>query len=179
MRLLSLLFDPRGAIDRRAFWSGLIQLMLVSLAVFAGLARLDTEVATAALPAVGEAFAVGGVASCIYGAQAPDISLIAALFVIAARLYVTACLMLKRSRDAGQGAGALIAFGLAGLLVHVLTGLWASDLFGEGMAVIVPLAADLAITTVLGSGFTVWLGARGSVPAHRGRLNPRHDLQFT
>jgi uncharacterized membrane protein YhaH (DUF805 family) len=179
MRLLSLLFDPRGVIDRRAYWSGLIQLTIVSVAVFAGLARLETEVAVSALPAVGEAFAVGSLVSCVYGAQAPDVSLIAALSVIAARFYVTACLMLKRSRDAGQGAGALAAFGVAGLLVHVLTGIWASDLFGEGMAVIVPLAADLAITTVLGSGFTAWLGARGSVPARLGGLNPRHDLQFT
>ena len=179
MRVLSLLFDPRGAVDRRAFWSGLIQLAVVSLLVFAGLARLDVRVAAAALPIVGEVTTLGDVVGRIHGGQAPDVPLVAALLVIAARLYATACLMLKRARDAGRGLSAPLAFGVAGLLVHVLMGTWMGDLFDEGMAVIVPLAADLAATTVLGSGFTVWLGSRGSVPSRQARLNPRHDLQFT
>lgn len=179
MRLLSLLFDPRGAIDRRAYWSGLIQLTIISAAVFAGLTRLDTLVATAALPILGEAFMLGVVAGWISGAQTLDVSLVAALLVIGARLYVTACLMLKRARDTGKGAGAPIAFGVVGLLVHAVMCAWTVALFGEGMAVIVPLAADLAIITVMSSVFTVRLGTMGSTLHRRGRLNPRHDLQFT
>ncbi len=50
MRALSLLFDPRGAIDRRTFWSGLIQRMIVSVAVFAALTLVDGRLAWAALP---------------------------------------------------------------------------------------------------------------------------------
>jgi uncharacterized membrane protein YhaH (DUF805 family) len=179
MLALSLLFDPRGAIDRRAFWSGLIQLMAVGLMVFAGSMRLDGQVGAAALPALGETYVLGAVVGRVYNAQAPDVSLIAALLVVAARFYVTACLMLKRGRDAGKGAGPLVAFGLAGLLAHVLIGVWTCDLFGEGMAMIAPLAADLAIATILGSGFTIWLGSRTSAAARHARLNPRHDLQFT
>jgi uncharacterized membrane protein YhaH (DUF805 family) len=161
MRLLSLLFDPRGAIDRRAFWSGLIQLTLVSLAVFVGLARLDAGVASAALPAVGEAFAIGGLASCIHGARAPDVSLIAALLVIAARLYVTACLVLKRSRDAGGGAGPLVAVGLASLLVHGLMGRWSDTLWASEMGTIIPVFLGIAVDAVL---WAILLVRTGAVP---------------
>ena len=164
MRLLSLLFDPRGAIDRRAFWSGLIQLTLVSVAVFAGLARLETGAASAALPAVGEAFAVGGLASCIYGARAPDISLIAALFVIAARLYVTACLVMKRSRDAGRGAGPMVAVGLASLLVHGLMDRWSDTLWASEMGTVIPLFLGIAVDASLWAIFLVWIGSRPSRP---------------
>ena len=169
MRLLSLLFDPRGAIDRRAFWSGLIQLTLVSLAVFAGLARLDTIVATAALPAIGEAFATGGLVSCISDARAPDVSLIAALLVIAARLYVLACLVLKRTRDAGKGAGPLVAVGLASLLVHGLMGRWSDALWASEMGTIIPLFLGVAIDAALWTIFLIWIGARPSRP--RGAAN--------
>lgn len=165
MRLLSLLFDPRGAIDRRAFWSGLIQLTLVSLAVFVGLARLETEVASAALPVVvGEAFAVGGVASCIYGARAPDVSLIAGFLVIAARLYVTACLVLKRSRDAGKGAGPMVAVGLAGLLVHGLMERWSDALWASEMGTVIPLFLGIAVDASLWAIFLIWIGSRPSRP---------------
>lgn len=179
MRLLSLLFDPRGAIDRRAYWSGLIQLTLVSLAVFAGLLRIDGAAATAALPMVGEAFTLGALAGWIYGGQVPDVSTLAALAIIAARLYAAACLMLKRSRDTAGSVGAPVAFGVTVLLVHVAMGAWASAVFAGGLTVMVPMAADLAIVTVLATGFTAWLGARPSAPRFLGRLNPRHDLQFT
>ena len=164
MRLLSLLFDPRGAIDRRAFWSGLIQLALVSLAVFVGLARLETEVASAALPVVGEAFAVGGVASCISGARAPDVSLTAGLLVIAARLYVTACLVLKRSRDAGKGAGPMVAVGLAGLLVQGLMERWSDALWASEMGTVIPLFLGIAIDASLWAIFLIWIGSRPSRP---------------
>jgi hypothetical protein len=84
----------------------------------------------------------------------------ASVFLVAARLYVTACLMLKRSRDAGKGSRPLIAFGVVGLTIHGLMGLWAYDLFDDGMAVIVPLIADAMLTAALGLVFTVWLGAQ-------------------
>lgn len=162
MRLLSLLFDPRGAIDRRAFWSGLLQLTVVSVAVFVGLARLETEGASAALPVVGEAFAVGGLLRCVSGAQAPDVSLIAALIVIAARLYVTACLVLKRSRDAGGGPAPLIVIGMASFLIHGLMDRWADKLWASEMGTVIPLFLGIAIDTVLWATFLIWVGARPS-----------------
>lgn len=169
MRALSLLFDPRGAIDRRAFWSGLLQLTVVSVAVYVGLIRLGPDVAPAALPGIGEAFAVGGVVAHAYGAVAPDVPLVASILVVAARLYATACLLLKRSRDAGWGARPLVAFGLAGLLIHGAMGLWAYALFGEGMAVIVPMVAEIAATALVGAAFLVMIGGRSS--------NPGRDLR--
>ena len=169
MRVLSLLFDPRGAVDRRAFWSGLIQLMVVSLAVCWGLTRLESAWALTAPPIVGEAFALGGLVGQIYGAAVPDVALAAALGVVAARLYAAACLMLKRSRDAGLGARPLIVFGLVNLGVHALMGLWAYDLFDDGMAVIVPLIADVAINALIWAAFLVLVGARPSRPGRDAR----------
>jgi uncharacterized membrane protein YhaH (DUF805 family) len=164
MRVLSLLFDPRGVIDRRAFWSGLIQLTIVSLAVWWGLMRLDSAWALTAPPIVGEAFAIGGVVAQVYGAALPDVALMTALGVVAARLYAAACLMLKRSRDAGLGARPLIVFGLTSLAVHALLGLWAYDLFDDDMAVIVPLIADVAVTALIWAAFLILIGARPTRP---------------
>jgi len=166
MSLLSLLFDPRGAVDRRAFWSGLIQLTVVSLAVYVGLIYLTQAWAFAALPAIGEAFLVGGVVGHLYDATVPDVAFVAALGVLATRLYPAACLLLKRSRDAGQGVRPLMVFSLTSLAVHLLMGLWAYDLFGDGMAVIVPLIADGVITALMGIVFVVWLGG---IPSRRQR----------
>jgi uncharacterized membrane protein YhaH (DUF805 family) len=160
MRVLSLLFDPRGAIDRRAFWSGLIQLAIVSLAVFAALTLVDRRLAWAALPASGEAFVAIDVASWILFGALPDASLVAGLFLVAARLYATTCLVLKRWRDAGGGFGAPVAFGLAMLLVHVATGLAIHDLFPKGVPVIVPLAANALANALIGAVFVVWIGVR-------------------
>jgi uncharacterized membrane protein YhaH (DUF805 family) len=160
MRVLPLLFDPRGAVDRRAFWSGLIQLTIVSVAVYAGLDVQGSIVALAAPPVIGETFIVNGVVGLLCGSALPKVVLEASVFLVAARLYVTACLMLKRSRDAGKGSRPLIAFGVVGLTIHGLMGLWAYDLFDDGMAVIVPLIADAMLTAALGLVFTVWLGAQ-------------------
>jgi len=167
MSLLSLLFDPRGAIDRRAFWSGLIQLAVISLAVYVGLTNLGPDVALAAPPVIGEAFVISGVVSHVYGATPPDVALVASVLIVAARLYVAACLMVKRSRDAGKGSRSLVAFGLAGLAIHAVLGLWAYDLFDDDMALIVPLIADAMATAGLGLVFTVWLGALPSSSANR------------
>lgn len=160
MRALSLLFDPRGAIDRRTFWSGLIQLMIVSVAVFAALTLVDGRLAWAALPATGEAFVATGVAGWFLFGALPDVSLLAGLFLVAARLYVTACLVLKRWRDAGGGFRAPAAFGLAVLLVHLATGLLIHDLFPKGVPVIAPLAAGAMANALIGAVFVVWIGAR-------------------
>jgi len=162
MRVLSLLFDPRGAIDRRAFWSGLLQLTAVSVALYVGLIRFGPDVAPAALPVIGEAFAVGGVASHAYGAVALNVPLAASILIVAARFYATACLLLKRSRDAGWGVGPPAAFGLAGLLIHGAMGLWAYALFGDGMAVIVPIFADMTAAALFGAIFLASTGARPS-----------------
>lgn len=164
MRPLSLLFDPRGAIDRRAFWSGLLQLTAVSVAVHLGLTPLGPDLALAALPVIGETFVVGDVVGHAYGAIAPDVPLAASILVVVARLYATACLLLKRSRDVGWGARPLIALGLTGLLVHVTMGLWAYVLFGEDMAVIVPMVAEIAMTALVGAAFLVMIGGRPSGP---------------
>lgn len=165
MRLVSLLFDPRGAIDRRGFWSGLTQLTVVSLMVYLGLSRVEDTLGAAALPAIGEAFVIADVAGAAHGGKAPDVALVASLFLVAARLYVTACLMLKRARSAGKGPGVAVAFGLSTLLVHVLMGLWAYSLYGEDMAMAVPILADLVAAIGLGLGFTLWLGALRPSPA--------------
>lgn len=159
MRLLSLLFDPRGAIDRRAFWSGLVQLTIVCLMTYAGLVRLEMAAGLAALPVAGDAFVASVVAGAASQARFPELALAVGIGVAAARLYVTACLMLKRARDAGRSARPLIAWALASLAVHGLMGLWTYDLFDDGMAVIVPLAVDAAATAALGLIFTVWTGA--------------------
>jgi uncharacterized membrane protein YhaH (DUF805 family) len=160
MRVLPLLFDPRGAIDRRAFWSGLIQLTIVSLAVFAALTLVDGGIAWAALPAVGEAFVLSDLAGRAHGAAWPDVALVAGFLLVSGRLYATTCLVLKRTRDAGGDFRAPVAFGLAVLLVHVATGLWIYDLFPEGMAVIVPLAANAMANALIGAVFVVWIGAQ-------------------
>jgi uncharacterized membrane protein YhaH (DUF805 family) len=165
MRVLSLLFDPRGAVDRRAFWSGLLQLTAISVAVAIGLTRLCPDGAPAALPVIGEAFTVGSVASHVYGANAVDIPLTASILLVVARLYVTACLMLKRARHAGKDPAALLVVGLASLLVHGLMGLWAHDLLDDDMAVMVPLMADAMLTAGLGLVVTAWLGALRPGPA--------------
>ena len=159
MRLLPLLFDPRGAVDRRAFWSGFAQLTVVSVAVYFGLIHLTQAWAFAALPVIGEAFMISGVVGQVSSAAVPDVAFVAALGVVAARLYPATCLMLKRSRDAGRGPRPLIVFSLVSLAVHALMGLWAYDLFDDGMAVIVPLIADVAINALLGTIFVVWIGA--------------------
>lgn len=164
MRLLSLLFDPRGVIDRRTFWSGLIQLTIVSLAVFMGLARLDTEVAVAALPVIGEMSVVSDLVSDVHDAKTPDVALVAMLLVVAARLYITACLMLKRSRDAGRDADIVVAVGLASLIAHGMMGRWAYDLWGSDMGTIVPLFLDTVFNTVLWTIFLMAVGARPSHP---------------
>jgi uncharacterized membrane protein YhaH (DUF805 family) len=159
MRALSLLFDPRGAIDRRTFWSGLLQLLLVGVAVAFGLTRVCPNATLAALPVIGEAFAVGAVVNQVYGSSPMDIAVVVTVLLVAARLYVTACLMLKRARHAGKDVGAVAVVGLATLLVHGLLGLWAYDLFDDDMAVVIPLIADAVITAGLGLVVTVWLGA--------------------
>jgi uncharacterized membrane protein YhaH (DUF805 family) len=174
MRPLSLLFDPRGAIDRRAFWSGLIQLTLVSVAVCLGLGVLEMDGGLAALPVIGEVFVVNEIVSHAYASSALDTALAASVLLFVARLYATACLMLKRSRHAGKDPAALAIVGLAALLIHGLMGLWAYDLFDNDMAVILPLGADIMLTAGLSTVFTVWLGAarpstssdqtRGQVP---------------
>lgn len=166
MHVLSLLFDPRGAIDRRAFWSGLLQLTIVCVAVCFGLTRACPEATLAALPVIGEAWTVGAVVSHLYGSAPVAVALVAAVLLVAARLYVTACLMLKRARHAGKDPGAVAIVGLAALLVHGLLGLWAYDLFGDDMAIVVPLMTDAVITAGLGLVMTVWLGASRSA---RGR----------
>jgi uncharacterized membrane protein YhaH (DUF805 family) len=164
MRLVSLLFDPRGAIDRRGFWSGLLQLTVLSLMVYLGLTRVEWTVGVAALPGIGEAFVTAGVAGDAYGGDLLDVTLAASLFLVATRLYVTACLMLKRARGVGKRPGVVAAFGLSSLLVHVLTGLWAYSLYSEDMAVVAPILADLVATIGLGLAFTVWLGVLRSSP---------------
>jgi uncharacterized membrane protein YhaH (DUF805 family) len=162
MRLLTLLFDPRGVIDRRAFWSGLIQLTVVSVAVFAGLTWLGIEVAVAALPVLGEMSAVSDIVSCVHDARAPDVALIATLLVTAARLHVTVCLMLKRARDAGKSADIVIALGLAGLVAHGMMGRWAYDLWGSEIGTIIPLFLDTVFNTLLWTIFLIAVGARPS-----------------
>lgn len=164
MRALSLLFDPRGVIDRRTFWSGLLQLTVLGLAVWLGLTRLGVEGSPAAIPVIGEAFLVGGAASHAYGAVAADVPLVSAVLIVAARLYAAACLVLKRSRHAGQGRTPLIAFGLIVLLIHGLMGLWAYDLFDDGMAVITPILADMAASALAWAIFLGWIGSLGPTP---------------
>jgi hypothetical protein len=98
--------------------------------------------------------------------------------LVAARLYATACLVLKRSRGAGRGCGTVIAFGLTVLLVHVLMGLWVYDLYPQGMAVIVPLVLDAMASALIGAGFVLWIGAlpgrAGSSPARSPvRMDPQ------
>jgi hypothetical protein len=71
MHVLSLLFDPRGAIDRSTFWSGLAQLALVSLADLSrpgtpGPDRLSRRPAV-----VGDAYAIGILAGWLYGETRP------------------------------------------------------------------------------------------------------------
>lgn len=171
MSVLPLLFDPRGVADRRAFWSGLVQLMVVSAAVYAGLGVLDSIVSLAAPPVIGEIFLVNAVVGLLHGSALPKVALEASVFIVAARLYVTACLMLKRSRDAGKGSRPLITFGVVGLTIHGLMGLWAYDLFDDGMALIVPLVADAMLTAALGLVFTVWLGASPSRPGRSAGSN--------
>lgn len=165
MRALSLLFDPRGAIDRRTFWSGLLQLAVLGVAVWLGLMRLGVEGGPAAIPVIGEAFLLGGAASHLYGGVAADVPLVSAVLIVAARLYAAACLALKRSRHAGQGRSPLIAFGLIVLLIHGLMGLWAYDLFDDGMAVVTPILADMAASALVWAIFLGWLGSLGARPA--------------
>ena len=167
MRLVPLLFDPRGAVDRAGFWSGLLQLTVVSVMVYLGLTGVEATVSMAALPLIGETFVGGLVAGGVYGAESVDVLLVVSLALLAARLYATACLMLKRARDAGKGPDTVVVFGVASLLVHVLAGLWGYSLQGEGMAVIVPMVFDLAITGTLAVAFVAWLGALPSSPFTR------------
>jgi len=159
MRALPLLFDPRGAIDRRTFWSGLLQLAALGVAVSLGLTRVCPNATLAALPVIGDAWAVGMIVQHVHASSPMDVTLATTLLLAVARLYVTACLMLKRARHAGKDLGAIAIVGLAALLVHGLLGLWTYDLYGEEMAVIVPLVADAVITAGLGLVVTVWLGA--------------------
>jgi uncharacterized membrane protein YhaH (DUF805 family) len=161
MHALSLLFDPRGAIDRSTFWSGLAQLALVSLAICLGLGRLDQIAYLAALPVVGDAYAIGILAGWLYGGNAPDIAVTTTLLLVAARYYVAVCLMLKRSRHAGRGARPVVAFGLISAMLHGLMGLWAWDLYGDDMAMMIPMAGDLAATTLIWMIFVAWLGSTG------------------
>lgn len=159
MRLVPLLFDPRGAVDRAGFWSGLLQLTVVSLMVYFGLTGVEGTVSLAALPLIGETFVASLVAGGVYGADDAGVVFAASLALVAARLYATACLMLKRARDAGRSSGTVVVFGVSSLLVHVLAGLWGYSLSGEGMAVIVPMIFDLAVTGALAAAFVAWLGA--------------------
>lgn len=161
MPALSLLFDPRGAIDRRTFWSGLLQLAGVWLAVYFGLIYLEQIAGLAALPLAGEAYAIGVLAGSLYAGTAPDVGLAACLLLVAARYYMTACLMLKRSRHAGRGARPVMAFLLTSLLLHGLMGLWAWDLYGSDMAVIIPLMGDILANTLIWAIFMAWIGSTG------------------
>jgi uncharacterized membrane protein YhaH (DUF805 family) len=162
MPALSLLFDPRGVIDRRTFWSGLAQLTLLGLVVWLGLARLGVEGSPAAIPVVGDAFLVGGAASHVQRAVAVDVPLAAAFLIVAARLYATTCLVLKRSRHAGLGRSPLIAFSLILLLIHGLMGVWVYDVFDDGMALITPLVVDMATSALVWAIFLGWIGSRGA-----------------
>ncbi|WP_426044133.1 hypothetical protein [Caulobacter sp. DWR3-1-2] len=159
MPVLPLLFDPRGAIDRRTFWSGLLQLAVISLTLSFALASLGLPSASAVLPAIGEALITADITGHVYTASPPSVALVASILIATARLYASACLMLKRSRDARKSAGPLIALGLAELLVQGLVGLWIYDLFDDDdVAMILPIAVDAAITAGLGLGFTIWVG---------------------
>jgi uncharacterized membrane protein YhaH (DUF805 family) len=159
MLLLPLLFDPRGAIDRRTFLSGLLQLLIIALAVWLGLTPLDSTAGLAALPALGEAFIAIGLTANI-----PTISLASAILVVAARAYVTVCLMLKRLRDAGKDSAPLVTVGLASLIVHVLLGIWSCDLFKQQMPLVMPLIADIVANTLIWVIFIVWVEAQPTRP---------------
>jgi len=159
MSVLPLLFDPRGAIDRRTFWSGLFQLLIVALVVWLGLTQLDPTVGLAALPGLGETFIAASLAINV-----PAISLAAAIFVVAARLYVTVCLMLKRLRDAGKDSAPLVVVGLASFLVHVLMGIWSYELFQQDAPLLLPLVADIVANTLIWVIFLIWVESQPTRP---------------
>lgn len=166
MRTVPLLLDPRGAIDRRDFWLGLLQLGLVEIAVFAALLRLAPEAAMGAPPVVGEVYLVTAITAWAYDpAYVTAAPLLAAAGLAAARAWVTACLCLKRRRSAGKSVRALAAFGLLALAAHALVGAWAYSLYDQDMAVILPMLLDLVLAAFLGLWLVIWLGSPKVKPA--------------
>ncbi|MBO9709148.1 MAG: hypothetical protein J7521_13160 [Caulobacter sp.] len=166
MHAVSLLLDPRGAIGRRDFWLGLLQLGLVEIAVFAALLRLAPETSMGAPPVIGEVFLVGAITARAYDpAYVALVPLLAAAGLVAARAWVTACLCLKRRRSTGKDVRPLLAFGLLTLAAHGLAGWWGLSLYDHDMAVILPLLLDFALSAFLGLWLVIWLGVPKVKPA--------------
>ncbi|MBO9560529.1 MAG: hypothetical protein J7515_18330 [Caulobacter sp.] len=160
MRALSLLFDPRSAIDRRTFWSGLLQLIMLSLVVWLGLTRIGFGAAIAAMPLAGEALLIGSASSHGFGSPDMAVTVTTAIALVAARYYVAVCLMLKRSRHAGLGPRPAVVFCVASLLAHALAAAWAWWAQDQDIMVLGPMFADMAANALICATFLVWLGGR-------------------
>jgi len=163
MNFAKLLLDPRGVIGRQAFADGLlalaaiIALALVTLGVLAqALSWSIGDLAMALTPLLGTSLLVTKiVAANIENRAAPE--LIAPVLLMGARLYVLACLCLKRLRDAGRGPSGLIIAGAMSLGFHVLMGQWAQTLLTSEMGELFPPLIDVTFNLLLWGVFLLSL----------------------
>jgi uncharacterized membrane protein YhaH (DUF805 family) len=163
MNPVSLLFDPRGAIGRGAFWGGLCELALVQLAAGAFLTRSPStaEAAMTLFPVVGPTYLLNSIVGAL-GDEGPPLKSIGLVLLQLACLYPLACLGLKRLRDAGSGSAPMIVMGLLSLAIDASMAAWMYDVWDGGEMVIVPGFASLILTALSWTIFLGWIGARPS-----------------
>lgn len=166
MRPLSLLFDPTGRIDGRAFAFGLLALAglsVVAAALFRGSAKLEL----ALIPIVGEL----SVTALFHGpVQGLDMSTTIAFgLILGVRAYVLACLCIKRLRDQGRTPDRLVVMVATTLMVHVAAGAWQPDELDKFLP-FVGLMLDVLGLAILWTGFLVWL-------AHAPTYVPRSQVK--
>ncbi|EJL30549.1 hypothetical protein PMI01_03101 [Caulobacter sp. AP07] len=192
MKLVSLLLDPRGVINRRAYWMGLGLEAIPPIAVFClsltGLpaAMFDAvegdvmeQVSTLILTGVlATAPVISGALGPLLvsdsGATPPDVASIAVyILVVGSRLYVMAVLCLKRSRDAGLGAGPVIALGLATLTADVAAWAWLRSMpVTAEMGLAVPGVINVLVVTPLWVLVLAWLGLVRSASVRARQVKP-------
>jgi uncharacterized membrane protein YhaH (DUF805 family) len=168
MKLVSLLFDPRGRIDRRAFALGLLLLVGLSLATAALVSR-SPLLELALVPILGELAVTALFHGPVQGLNTPTMAAFG--LILAVRAYILACLCIKRLRDQGRTPDCLVVVVVVTLMAHVAAGAWKPDELDKFLP-FVGLMLDFLGLAILWSGFLVWLAHAPTYAAARSEVKP-------
>lgn len=168
MHPVSLLLDPRGRIDRRAFILGLLLLVGLSLAT-AALVSGSPILELALVPILGELAVTALFHGPVQGLGVPTMAAFG--LILAGRAYLLACLCIKRLRDQGRPSDSLIVLAVVTLIAHVAAGAWRPDELDKFLP-FVGLMLDFLGLAILWSGFLVWLAHAPTYAAPRSEVKP-------
>ncbi|MBO9709147.1 MAG: hypothetical protein J7521_13155 [Caulobacter sp.] len=171
MNLVSLLFDPRGAINRRAFWLGQALLLGAGAALF-GLGQ-QVEIglpAITVLPVLGDIAALEIIHRWIDEITIWDTNVGPGLALAALRLYAGTCLCLKRRRGMDGDLWMVVGPALAIAVLHLTVWAWGYDPLGRYDRL---KEIDLVLALPPSLLLVVWLGvASKRAPEPRPNAQP-------